>query len=378
MATADLLELNILSGEQAGAQAPISPGTKVTIGGDHKGDIFLRDPLVADSRFSLFVEDGAALIEVASGNINIDGKKFGVGATTKLSPYVPVKIGSTTLAFGIPNDSRWENIPDDEQKALRRQAGQRNSSLRPSLALEHKSENRSSSMMMWLIVVGAGLLGATMAVPALTGGDSSEIMQYQHTVHYIPEELTTTLTNPEYSELRVEETEAGEFVVRGFVDTRKQRMHVEKLLASTNSAVQLDITVDEQVAAAVRDVYRINGISAEVTPEGRGVMRVTTMVDEISDLHRVEAIARRDVAGLTNINADNHVPESANPASDSVISDPNKRIAAIVPGDPAYLVTRDGARYFLGAMFPTGHKIAAINEHNVVLDKDGQKSTLEF
>lgn len=371
MATADLLELNILSGEQAGAQAFLSPGKKVTISGDHQGDIVLRDPLVADSRFSLFVENGSGVIEVVSGDINIEGEKYSVGTKAKLSPYVPVKIGSTMLAYGIPNDSRWENVSITEQDPPLRQG------LTPTV-LEYESDKRFSSMMTWSIAVGAVLLGVTIAARAFTTETNPEFMQYEHAENYIPEAITIALSSPEYSELRIEESEYGKFFVRGFVDTRKQRMHVERVLESNNSAIQLDIIVDEQIAAAVRDVYRVNGISAKVEPKGKGVMRVTTMVSDTSDLHRVEAIARRDVSGLSDIIVDNHMPENINTASDSVISDPGKRIAAIVPGDSAYLVTSDGARYFLGAIFPTGHKIAAIYDQYVVLDKNGLKSTLEF
>ena len=44
--------------------------------------------------------------------------------------------------------------------------------------------------------------------------------------------------------------------------------------------------------------------------------------------------------------------------------------------DPAYLVTADGARYFIGAMLPTGHRITQIEHNRVTLERDGQRSTL--
>jgi len=50
----------------------------------------------------------------------------------------------------------------------------------------------------------------------------------------------------------------------------------------------------------------------------------------------------------------------------------------VVPGDPAYLVTADGTRYFEGALLPTGHRIASIKAQEVMLDLDGAMSPLRF
>ena len=52
--------------------------------------------------------------------------------------------------------------------------------------------------------------------------------------------------------------------------------------------------------------------------------------------------------------------------------------SAIVPGDPAYVVTADGTRYFTGAVLPTGHRIQAIQANLVQLERDGQISQLTF
>jgi type III secretion protein D len=61
-----------------------------------------------------------------------------------------------------------------------------------------------------------------------------------------------------------------------------------------------------------------------------------------------------------------------------VVDDPGKRIASLVPGDPAYLVTADGARYFVGAMLPTGHRVKEIASQRVTLERDGSQTTLNF
>jgi type III secretion protein D len=86
---------------------------------------------------------------------------------------------------------------------------------------------------------------------------------------------------------------------------------------------------------------------------------------------------RRDVRGLTKLSVRNTaepLPKPMPPVSD----DPGKRIASLVPGDPGYVVTADGSRYFVGAMLPTGHRIAEIGAESVTLEFDGKKTTLNF
>ena len=81
--------------------------------------------------------------------------------------------------------------------------------------------------------------------------------------------------------------------------------------------------------------------------------------------------------GLVKLVSVNDAPPAAAKAS-PVAADPGKRVAAIVPGDPAYVVTADGTRYFTGAVLPTGHRIQAIQANLVQLERDGQISQLTF
>jgi type III secretion protein D len=87
---------------------------------------------------------------------------------------------------------------------------------------------------------------------------------------------------------------------------------------------------------------------------------------------------RRDVRGLANLKVVNTAPPAAPPPPPPMPDDPGKRIASVVPGDPAFIVTVDGARYFVGAMLPSGHRITAIAGQRVSLERDGKSSTLNL
>jgi len=61
-----------------------------------------------------------------------------------------------------------------------------------------------------------------------------------------------------------------------------------------------------------------------------------------------------------------------------ISDDPGKRIASLITSEPAYLVTADGSRYFVGALLPSGHRVARINPGSVTLELHGQQTTLNF
>ena len=172
------------------------------------------------------------------------------------------------------------------------------------------------------------------------------------------------------------ESRSGQLYVTGHLESQAEKARLEKALADRSPA-RLSVWVNEQVAASVAEVYRLNGIAAQVEAAGAGVVRVRTAVSDTRQLEHVQALARRDVPGLQQLAAVNEAPPTPPPAA-SAIHDPGKRVAAIVPGEPAYLVTVDGTRYFEGAMLPSGHRIVAILSDKVQMEREGVASVLSF
>ena len=50
----------------------------------------------------------------------------------------------------------------------------------------------------------------------------------------------------------------------------------------------------------------------------------------------------------------------------------------VVDGNPAYLMTYDQSKYYIGAVLPTGHKIVDISKQQVTIEKEGVLTTLNF
>ena len=175
----------------------------------------------------------------------------------------------------------------------------------------------------------------------------------------------------------------GALQISGYLETAAQRARAEQLLAADQlprapaaAQAQWQVWVNEAVVGAVQDVFRAKGIQATVEAVGPGAVRVQTSVADPLMLDEVRSTARRDVPGLAALEVHNTVPMAQ--GRPAVVDDPGKRVASIVQGDPPYVVTVDGTRYFEGALLPSGHRIAGIEEKQVLLEFNGVRTPLIF
>ncbi len=371
------LELFILDGEQAGARAPLQCGQSIDISGDLGTDIVLRDPGMAGQHIRLNIGADSATLDVLTGEVGLLGQRITAGNSTELPPYVALNIGAIHLAYGEQNSARWAEMPQFNVDSVSDKTEPLDMHETYSAAHQQSGPPPSGvtkkSMVLWSSAAAVLVFSLMLGMGAFSSISEPEtVLQAK--------DITVALEGiADFRALDVVEPEPGTFVIRGYLASREQRERLVQLLAGSANLtqVQLQILVGEQLVVAVRDIYRVNGIAANVQSQGFGIVSVTTTEADLEQLRRVETIAKRDIIGLLGVVADNELPPvSAKPTD--IDSDPGKRIASIVPGDPAYLVTTDGARYFVGAMLPTGHKISAISAQQVLLDKGGVMTTLHF
>ena len=362
-----LYELRVLSGEQRGATSAVRPGDTLRIGRDWSNDVVLQD--AGDSAARLRLQgDGALALDVEGGDCSVDGTALAAGQPAAIALYTPFTVGDTRMAVGRVGAPQWAALFGDAAEAAAEPAEQAPT---PEPAAAPAPAWRRGGLVQRLLTGGAALVavsaGALTLAWAMGPGALPPAEQVQH--------LRQTLAHLGFGMLDAEHRD-GQLIVTGHLDTQTQRSRLEQALAGQSPA-RVAVWVNEQVAAGVADVYRLNGVSAEVKSGGPGVVHVQTREADAAKLARVQALARRDVPGLAQLVAANDAPP-APPRPEAAITDPGKRVAAIVPGEPAYVVTADGTRYFEGAMLPTGHRILAILSDRVQIERDGEASTLNF
>lgn len=375
-----LYELRVLSGEQRGAASSVRAGDTLRLGQDWANDVVLQQ--AGRSVATLFFrEDGALLLKADDAGCSVGEEALPEGGESTVQLYKPFSVGDVQLAIGCVGAPQWASLFAENNAA--HPASMAVSAGKEAEAAEVETRSDISPSFMehlrsrggWvkrLAAGGAGLVGISACALTLAWAMGPASLSPSERTGY----LRQTLAHLGFGALDVDYRN-GQLVIVGHLGTQAQKVKLEQALEGQNPVPRLAVWIDEQVAASVADVYRLNGISADVKPGAPGVVHVHTKEGNLEKLKQVQARARRDVPGLNQIVSDNDAPVVA-ARPEATTADPGKRIAAIVPGDPAYVVTADGTRYFEGAMLPTGHRILAIMADRVQIERDGSSSTLNF
>jgi type III secretion protein D len=350
-------ELRVLDGVQRGASTLVASGVALSISGAWDSDIVLRSAGLADSGAELVLDGDAVSVFARQGEVRVAGAPVAVGSRVRVPLYTPIEIGDTAVALGELGANGWAPLFEraGSEPASATAAGPR----RP--------------WPRWLVRSGGAVAAVSLSMLALAVAVAPAPPKPEARAAH----AQALLHASGFNAVSVKAGEGGELVVSGYLDTEAQRVRAEQVLASDGLRARLAVWVNEDLSTAVREVYRLNGMPAAIEATGPGVVRVQTRTTDIAALQQVQATARRDVAGLTQIVATNEAPAAA-PSAVPRVDDPGKRVAGIVGGDAAHVVTVDGTRYFIGALLPTGHRITGIVDREVRLEREGERSVLAF
>ena len=370
------LELVILEGEQAGARTRLIPGSKVSISASLDSDIVLRDLQVGTSKVQLCLDEAQSRLSVLAGEVEVAGDMIFEGEETPVPAYTAVKIGGTTFAYGLQNDPQWRTIIK-----TREEAPEEYSSVRRSLYGISKSQSRYAvfvNKFVFLVVLSFFLLvGSVFYASWVRGYENAKVPTIS--IDHYAKDAMAKIRELGFIDLEVESGDSNSLVVSGYLDSISQYTQLENVLGHLPMMIELDVQVGEQLAAEVQNVYRVNNVDAEVKIHAPHVVKAYTSENDTNKLDQVKLVALRDISNLDNILVKN-VKKPAETSSNSVAitDDPGKRVAMIVPGESGYIVTVDESRYFVGSLFPTGHLITRISGKQVLLEKEGVKTTLSF
>jgi len=363
------LELRVFEGPQGGARAPLAAGQPCVLAAEPDGaadgaDIVLREDKVAPARVRVRADLPQATIEVLAGQVTLGDKTLATGAEAAWPMHVPLKIGSSVVAFGRACVDDWSTESATESAA--EPATEAPAAPATKVPLRRRAEVWLAGMgaCVLLACVGAMWMARVAAAPVQAPVDAGVA-------------LVNALRGSEFATLEAKTAADGRTTLRGRLATQVQRAQLDAWLAERRFAPVIEVWVDEAIAHDVTEVFRVNGVSVRAQMAGAGRIAAEAVEPDADKLNRAADVVRRDVRGLQALDVRNSA-KPAPPPLPPVSDDPGKRIASLVPGDPAYLVTADGSRYFIGAMLPTGHRITQIDKASVTLDLNGQQAILNF
>ena len=376
------LELRVGAGPQRGARAPLEAGTAKVIAAGPDGqtegaDIVLRDDRSAPARIRLHADLPEAEIEVLHGQVTLGDQVLPTGRKAKWPAHAPLTIGSAVVAFGRACLDDWPaqttppSRPAAASPATAAPPASKTSRSRKATPWRRRAD-------VWLAATGAAVLLLSLAVVGFAHFRFQPGTVQAETAPDDPvARLSRSLRESEFSMLELTTRSSGQVVIRGRLASENQREQLTHWLLTAPLVPAVEVTVDEELTREVTEVFRINGIAVSARVAGPGRIAAEAAERDGAALARAEEAVRRDVRGLEALQVRNTV-KPVSPPPPPVSDDPGKRIASLVAGASAYLVTVDGARYFVGAMLPTGHRIVAIDRAAVALERDGQKTSLNF
>lgn len=384
-------ELRVLAGPQAGAHLPLVIGAEIKVGSlAARGcQVVLRDPQVQDQRLVLRVRADDVQIKVLQGTVDIAGLVLNGPCTAEWPLYMALRIGDTLMAVGEVGDERWDAVRTsgygDEIAAQQAQAQATSpepqaaaGDARPDAPADRAAAPPRRRVETWLALAGGVLTVSALSLLGLV----SLVTPAQGDAGTERQRIMKALKADTFRGLHVDLEQDGRLHVRGDLLTLADRAALDRALLQAEVEPVVQVRVGEQIASAVRDVFRMNGVVAETQPATAlaevGSVQVKTHERDLARLQTVTAAAKRDVPGLSVLKVDNLEPAAPAQVQAPLPHDPGKRVASVVPGETPYVVTVDGTRYFVGAVLPSGHRLASITDQQVLLSKDGMVSPLAF
>lgn len=364
--------LRVLSGRLARTERALPAAGTVSIGHQFWQDVVIRDAATKGIAVDLTIDaDGHAQITVLEGSAILLGSTVEAGGTALLPPYVPFTIGGVALAWGDAESERWSEasglvavVPTTPEMPTSARDHALAAMGRASAGLGGVF-TRSRITMMIAVVGILILVSVTMPVVDALGLRGDPATRVERAMRAAG--LTGLKAHRDGDRL----------TVTGVVANEAQRTKATETLRGTGIDGTVAVQTSADLARAAADVARIHGLQAVARPIARTAVELRVTPLEPDQEQKLVQAVRGDVRALTRIALRDDLP----PVEDvplRTVQDATKKVSTVVAGDPAFIQTVDGARYFSGAMMPSGHRLLGIRGNTVFLEKNGRETRLSF
>ncbi len=392
---ASQLVLRVLDGRQAGAEYRLGTDMSVSIGYAFGHDIVLRAPSTRGISLQIETTGVVPLLRVLQGSVTMLARPVVAGEFAQLPLYVPVSMGDINFAIGDPESERWQEagtlsvVPAAAGEVEGTKPEQAAAVAIPGLAsaadLQRKLNGGLQFFQMRFRPIGDAvamdkrwpiyaIILATLLLALLLYAPTNRFVRSSFSGPVAAEKM---LKNKGFADVTVSENPDGSLIVKGLVRNDSQLVKIRELVASRLPGAVVDVNTMDGVAAGISDMLAAQGIDAEARP-GRG--RTLVIDSEYLPGDRQEEIAaqiRKDVPALQRIFFKIN-PDRGEPVLQYFFASEKYGIASFVDGDPAYIATADGTKWFKGAAVPTGHMIIEIGNGRVRFEREGKIEELHF
>ena len=360
--------LRIVDGRLAGKEFVFEAGQRVCIGHALANDVVLRGSGTRNTVVELRLQGDVAHFRVLGGTAELLGRTLAEGEEAQLPAYLPFRIGEFVLAHGATGSARWDG-------AVQVAASPCLTPVTPLPApnlgdrLVRVGRDRIAALQGRVDTTRLAIVAVSVV---LLGGAALTLSQSITASRTDPVGFEERLATENLTNLKVTRNAAGGLIVSGVVAGEPQMARLQSLVAGAGVPIALDVTPTAALAAAVTEVLEAQGVPGKAEPapgDARGVLVAAPFMpqDRQQDLRE---LLQRDVPGLSHVTFRIDDSRGGNPLQ-AFFGTGATGIATLVE-NPAHIVTADGARWFPGAVLPTGHRLVSVGADTVRLEKDGR------
>ena len=383
--------VSVTDGLASGATFRISVGQRLLVGSDLQADIVLLDPSACDCQLVLTGTDSGVVAEALAGKVLLDGDTL-VLPTEINGENRRLRLGEAELRIQTPDygvdainngdlpastcisDSSPEpdNIEDISTEALSQPGNCRiENGVEPNKAdsfISVPDLHKNTWMVPLTMILGPLLVCGIYLSWKFNAHQSAPVV--------VPT-LASVLEEPEFAELSVS-TIGDAKTLTGRLQSREQAKRLDVMLNALPEKVENKTHIADQLLAQINEIFRVNDETVKASFTAEGKVLVETRIANPERLEHLRDVVMRDVPELPELVINNQPPPSALKPGRAPVVEPGKRVALVVSDEPAYVVTQDASRYFVGAILPSGHRIHTIEGGRVSLEMEGLITELKF
>jgi type III secretion protein D len=356
-------EIVLINGKQAGARAKIKANSTLTVSGNLETDICIQDKHISNETLRLVSEHNKIYIQTVSGKIEVNGKNISHSKKIKLSDNAKIKIGNTIFVCKKTLNVPFLKIVDDCNK-------KQNTMINKQKSLNKKINNKIiiNALLMILIIIASVLY------------ISKNKMQKENLYVSEMQKTKNLLHSNGFSNLKIKKNDNDQIVISGYVLSYKDKAVIENIIDDNAIPAIHKLKIGDQLAKEVTELFRINGVDVKATALVEGIINVTVNNYDKNIVNKIKHVALKEITDLDSLEIKYKTNKLVKKSigKEVTYSDYDKKITMVVDGDPAYIMTSDDAKYYIGALLPTGYKVVDIIDQQVVLEKHGKQTTLNF
>lgn len=374
IAVLDGYVVRVVGGRLAGKDYPLRAAERLCIGHALANDVVLRGAGTRGTVVELRRDGDTAMLRVVEGRIELLGRCLQPGEEAQLPAYLPFRLGEFVLAHGTRESARWDEA---ERVASSPATAPIEPLPAPGLADRIARLTRQRWRAMDVQVRGPRL--ALAAISGLLVVAAASLLHADFTAsRQEPASFEDQLAQAGIRGLTVAKSGAGGLVVSGVVSGEADMQRLRLLVADAAVPVTLDVDTSAGLASAASEILQAQGVDAAVEPIAAAPRALSVSAAFMPAERQAELtqMLRRDLPGLQRVSYRVDDARGGN-ALQTFFGAGATGMATLVP-DPGYIVTADGARWFPGAVLPTGHTLVSVGADTVRFEKDGRLEDLKL